>query len=263
MAKITVNYLLGEKYRTKVLAETGERLPEKQAMEIELTEVSQEQRQILVSLAGLADAVNVSDHNLPGIFSNTNIVHFDSPLTVEAAAAAAQAKLDTWAALKEKAAEEKAEYSRKMAERIEREREEKQRQDADRERREADREAAKAQAEAEKLAWVNAHGSDHLRTAVNAGYDCTRLYATERATSEHPGYILDYKNNAEWKGRSCPSPKALAEALAVGGEVVWLTEPPRTENPDPKDRWDDSETHPCEAVVIRGFLGKYDLVKTI
>lgn len=131
------------------------------------------------------------------------------------------------------------------------------------ERKRAEAEAAEAQAEADKLAWCAVHGSPHLAQAVAAGYDCTRLYATERADSEHPGYVLDYRNNAEWKGRSCPTPKALTEALAVRGEVVWLTEAPRTENPDPEDYWDDSETYPCEAVVIRGFLGRYDLIRAI
>lgn len=121
-------------------------------------------------------------------------------------------------------------------------------------------EAAKAQAEADKLAWCAAHGTPHLAQAVATGYDCTRLYATERAALEHPAYTLDYKNNGEWKDRSCPGKAALAEALAVGGEVVWMTEPPRYDSNNAQDEWFDFE--PREAVVIRGFLGKYDLVRT-
>jgi len=131
------------------------------------------------------------------------------------------------------------------------------------ERQRIEAEAAKAQAEADKLAWCAAHGSPHLAQAVAAGYDCTRLYATERAAVEYPGYVLDYKNNAEWTSRSCPTAKALTEALAVNGEVVWLKEPPRSANPDPEDYWDDSETYPCEAVVISSFLGKYNLIREI
>lgn len=140
-------------------------------------------------------------------------------------------------------------------------------EEAENERRNAEererREAAKAQAEADKLAWCKAHGSNHLRTAVENGYDCARLYATERAAVEHPGFTLDFDNAAEWKSRSCPSPEALSIALGVEGEVVWLTAPAKNEEPSAEDYgyWAD-EYEPCEAVVIRNFLGKYDLVRT-
>lgn len=128
------------------------------------------------------------------------------------------------------------------------------------ERQRIEAEAAKDLAEADKLTWCAAHGSPHLAQAVAAGYDCTRLYATERAALEHPAYTLDFKKNADWTSRSCPTAKALTEALAVNGEVVWLKEPPRSANSDPEDYWDDSETYPCEAVVISSFLGKYNLI---
>lgn len=116
--------------------------------------------------------------------------------------------------------------------------------------REAAAEARKAQAQADRAAWVTAHGSDYLKKAVGAGYDCQRLYVTERAAQEHPAYVVDYQDTARWNDRSCPSEAALDEALRVNGEVVWLTSHPADEN-----------IRQCEAVVIREYLGQYDLIR--
>lgn len=116
---------------------------------------------------------------------------------------------------------------------------------------------AKAARKADKAAWVAAHGSDHLRAAHAAGYDCQRKYVTERAAMERPDYAVDFSDNAAWRDRSCPSAAALAEALSVGGEVVWLT---TDENNEPVDR-SGGESDGAEAVVIRQYLGKYDLIK--
>lgn len=122
---------------------------------------------------------------------------------------------------------------------------------------EAAKEAAKEAGEAEKAAWIAAHGSAHLQRASAAGYDCQRKYVTERAALEFPGYTVDFANNAAWRSRSCPSEAALDEALRVGGEVVWLTTPPRPGNADD----DDFGYTAVEAVAVR-FLDRYDLVKT-
>lgn len=132
---------------------------------------------------------------------------------------------------------------------------------ADAERKaEAERAAVeKAARAAEKSAWITEHGSDFLRQAFTAGYDCQRRYVTERAALEFPGYAVDFDDRAEWRERSCPSEKGLAEALAAGGTVVWLTRHPRHPADDGYGE-DDTE---YEAVAIRGFLGKYDLVKVI
>lgn len=145
--------------------------------------------------------------------------------------------------------EREAEYKRKSEERREQER--------------IEAEAAKVQAEADKLAWCKAHGSKHLARCVENGYDCTRLYATERAAKEYPAYDLDFDNAAEWTDRSCPSPAALAEALAVGGEVVWLKAPAKNQERKEEEYWYEAdEFQPVEAVVIRRFLRKCDLVRT-
>lgn len=135
--------------------------------------------------------------------------------------------------------------------------------------RKARAEAEKARADAEKARWIDMHGSEYLRRAcIEHGYNCQRRYVLERAALESPSYVVDWHNGAEWKSRSCPSEAALdelelAESLDLGSvevEVVWLTEnaqPERSEDECPE------EFEPCEAVVIRGYLGKYDLVKIV
>jgi hypothetical protein len=129
--------------------------------------------------------------------------------------------------------------------------------------RESEREAAhqyqKEQAEIEKRTWIEQHGSDFLRKAcLQAGHDCQRRYAIERAALEYPGYTVDFDDAAGWKARACPGEMALDEALAVGGDVVWLTSRPSAEVGD----WPEEEYwEPCEAVVIQKYLGRYDLVR--
>ncbi len=112
-------------------------------------------------------------------------------------------------------------------------------------------------AETERQEWIEANGSEFLRKATDAGYDCQRRYVTERAAIEHPGATVDFGDNAAWKSRSCPSEAALDLALEIDGTVVWLTDSPRTEK---RGVYEDYDFDPCEAVVVRGYLGKYDVV---
>lgn len=121
---------------------------------------------------------------------------------------------------------------------------------------EAAERAERARRDADKAAWIGAHGSDHLKRAFAAGHDSQRRYVTERAAAEHPGYEVDFDDRARWKSRSFPSEAALDEAERSGGEVVWLTT-----RPDAREY--DDEDDECETVVIRQFLGKYDLIKII
>lgn len=116
---------------------------------------------------------------------------------------------------------------------------------------------AKAAREAERLEWIKEHGSEFLRLAAENGYDCQRRYVTERAAVEHPGFAVNFDGFAHWRERSCPSEAALKQAVTTGSRVVWLTTPP-DDCEDPED-----EFEPREALVIEGFLGKYDLVKLL
>lgn len=115
----------------------------------------------------------------------------------------------------------------------------------------------------DKRVWIEQQGSLRLRKLFGAGYDCQRLYVSERALLEHPDYQLDFDGKADWKERSCPSDDAFAEAQRVGGRVVWLTEPVPPDTGDEDEDWVAEPFRECEAVVIREYLGKYDLVKAL
>ena len=131
---------------------------------------------------------------------------------------------------------------------------------AEDERRVAAQKAASAAAAADKVAWIAAHGSDGLKARVAAGYDCQRRYVTERLSVELPDYALDFKNEAGWHGRSCPSDAAFAEeqslaARGVVAEVVWLTRPVSP------DDYSFEPFDPVEAVVVERYLGRYTALK--
>lgn len=143
------------------------------------------------------------------------------------------------------------------------------RQKADSERLHAEAQARRdaeaadaARREADKRSWVAEHGSEGLKRKCAAGYDCQHPYAFERARMEHPGYVVDWKDKAEWRSRSCPSDHGFNEAESVGGTVVWLTAPPMTGH-GATDEDLALSFEPGEAVVIRDYLNKYDLVKML
>jgi hypothetical protein len=116
--------------------------------------------------------------------------------------------------------------------------------------------------DAAKSAWAAAHGSPLLQRALAAGYDCQRLYVTERAALEAPGFDVDFDNEAAWKSRSCPSAAALDLADRVQRlpgaqvEIVWLTQPIDGED-------DAYEFEPCETVAVTRYLDRYTLIKIV
>lgn len=112
--------------------------------------------------------------------------------------------------------------------------------------------------EREKADWIRQHGSDYLKDCLELGVKANKEYVIERAATEFPGYEVDYSDDAAWEEKFSPSSEALSELKKVRGlgaesEIVWLTRPIN----------EDDEFEPCEAVAIRCFLGKYDLIKTI
>lgn len=126
---------------------------------------------------------------------------------------------------------------------------------------EAERAEAKRR-DAERAAWVAEHGSDYLKRAVGAGYDCQRRYVEERAALEMPGFLVDFDEQADWRSRACPSEAALDRALALRDdghivEVVWLTRPVEI---DDEDAAYGEPFDPREAIVVTGYLGRYTLV---
>ncbi|WP_235062549.1 hypothetical protein [Thermoanaerobacterium aotearoense] len=125
-----------------------------------------------------------------------------------------------------------------------------------------ERELQKQYLEKDKIDWINQHGSDYFKRAIANGFDCQRKYVIERAAKEFPDFIVDFDDSAEWNSRSCPSEKALYEMITLkekgyNANVVWLTR-----LPNGYDDYDYYDIDPCEAVVIRSYLGSYDLIKT-
>ncbi len=129
------------------------------------------------------------------------------------------------------------------------------------------REARKAQRESEMKAWINAHGSKHLQRAFNGNYEIGRIYALERVAYEYPEWDIDFLGESDWKDRKNPPLNELdaaQEEEAKTGQpvnIVWLTCPAAID----RDGFDEAlyyfEQH--AALVIRGYLGKYDLVKSL
>lgn len=135
------------------------------------------------------------------------------------------------------------------------------------------REREKAERLAERARWAEAHGSEHLRRGLAAGYDMQRLYVIERAAAEAPGFVVDFDDKAGWSVRSGPSLAALDELEAARPvaerlglrepEIVWLTRPPQETVAADEAHWEEEEYEAREAIVIRDFLGKYDLVRYV
>lgn len=119
---------------------------------------------------------------------------------------------------------------------------------------------------AEKIAWIAEHGSSRLKKAEAAGYKNQRTYIEERVGLEFPDFKADFDNRACWDVKSNPSENALdieAGLTAKGLDVVivWLTHP--TYKLEEEVEYRDNDWRDCEAIVIRGFLGKYDLVQEL
>lgn len=113
----------------------------------------------------------------------------------------------------------------------------------------------------DKINWITQNGSEYLKECLTLGYDCQRRYVEERTAIEFPDFDIDFNDNAGWENRNCPSMEALQEVKELIGfdaKIVWLTAPVNKENYDY-----DNEFEPCEAIVIRNYLGKYDLIKIV
>lgn len=129
-------------------------------------------------------------------------------------------------------------------------------------RKEEDKKKKKLQWEQERNNWIDQFGSQYLKDATDLDYNIDDKYFEERATKEFPKYEINFYYNAGWNIRSNPSQKALNEVKELvkknyDAVIVWLTAPVNEE----EKYYDDFEE--CEAIVIRSYLGKYDLVKEI
>jgi hypothetical protein len=121
--------------------------------------------------------------------------------------------------------------------------------------------AAKEAIKADRLAWIENHGSEHLKKAIAAGYNCQRKYVEERSAFEFPEFDLDFDDLLKHRSRSCPSLNALdwLDRLPQG-QIVWVEE--RHDRSDDDEDYEDELNYKGEeAIVLERYLGKYDLVK--
>lgn len=283
MSILHFQYRRSSKLLDDIFIQTGERAESYKSLAVEMTEQTPELRARVLRVLGQPAVLSNSRDGYilyepkPRIITSSSISHkpelvlwgnqmvLDQDLTVDDLPALLdriESGLGDLPALKAELATKVAEWEEVQAKRQAEQEAEKERQA----RIQADMEAAKRrkaeEREQEKRAWVAAHGSDYLKRAIAAGYDCQKRYVLERAAVEHPGAVVDWENVANWKSRSCPSEAALDLAEKVGGIVVWLTNPPAVSRATADEYADEyaDEFEPCEAVVLRDYLGKYDLI---
>lgn len=138
---------------------------------------------------------------------------------------------------------------------------EKARQEEERRLREAEAAREEAAIDADRIAWIEAHGSERLRLAAANGYRHKRIYVDERLALGFPGYVADHGKAITEDSRYNPSLEALRELerlrpilAEIPGvneeklEIVWLPKG-LSELDDDDDEWGDEESdEACEAV---------------
>lgn len=121
----------------------------------------------------------------------------------------------------------------------------------------------------EKENWIRKHGSKYLNDCLDLDKKANLEYVVERAELEYPDYTVDYAENAEYETKVSPSQEALNELRElrennIESDIVWLTKPAKIRN-DEEDGYYYDEPYepydPCEAIVIKNYLDKYELYK--
>lgn len=249
MSKLTVQYERSDAWRDREFVATGNWPNWSEVTEFDLALATTEQRQEIAGFGKVDDRIGISGKtklDAKPTLDEVLALYRVQRATEAEEKAAEDAKRERWAAEAQRDKDQRERWSREEKEK---------------------REAEQAARHAAKVAWVQAHGSDRLRRAVEREHDCTALYVRERAAVEAPGYVPDIYGAAKWKSAACPSVGALdaadaAEKLTLGTvEIVWLTDPPQAIKTRDEDEYGYAEEFsPREAVVIREYLGKYDLV---
>jgi hypothetical protein len=116
--------------------------------------------------------------------------------------------------------------------------------------------------ETERREWAEEHGSEILQDALDEGYDCQRRYVIERVRADFDeSYTVDFDSKASYAERSCPSEEALRFAQEEGGEVVWLTHPPKSDAQDRTIHSFDEREAVRKNVQIGEHGRRYDLFR--
>lgn len=126
--------------------------------------------------------------------------------------------------------------------------------------------------EAEMGRWIPAHGSVRLKLARDRGYKIVSTYAKERGREELPECWIDTADRAQYRERVDPTIRALKvetsfrqwldqKELDLQTWIIWLVQPPSAML-EYRESLEESlfipEFEQQEALIIKGFLGKYD-----
>ncbi len=264
--KIKVTHSLTQEYRNKVLIETGNQISSENTVEIDLVALTPDERKLVVaymSTPAYNRSQKIDTHSIDysgEISRRWAEPEFDHPLTVSEVLVELQKVVEQYNALVPESQRIIAENKRAKVEaeaKAKVEAEAKKQIDAERE---AKAEAEKSEREAKKSDWIQEHGSSHLQKCLAGGYSCQRLYVEERAAIELPDFRIDFSGKSDWKERSNPSEVALdleteLKAKGFDAQIVWLTNGTEEDYDEPFE--------PCEAIVVRYYLGKYDTIKKI
>ena len=290
MSTVTVKYQLSDAARRRIAVATGDEPKREQELVINLAALQPEQRAVLLDARNKVDGAVKLVAIEPKSYTDDKSAWYESTLqadeiqTVESVLAHLQTRTAQIAAaeavqagLRAKANAEKIAEARayladeskhaptmrgwpdapnydeiqSLTEQVNAEQEWRRtvaREKAEQEK--AEQEAKKEVRHQNRLTWVDAHGSDRLKRGLAAGHDCARLYYTERAAVEYPGFVVDFGDKAAWKARACPSVAALDVLDETNDahpeaevEIVWMTTPPGADDDD------DTEHEGVEAVV--------------
>ena len=126
--------------------------------------------------------------------------------------------------------------------------------------------------EKEMKDWIKDFGSVRLRRAAERGYKVNATYARERAALEFPDFWVHTRPEEIWSERTDPSEDALELEQAVlarpvsraddlSARIVWLTGPPADLDENLEEAGEIFE--PCEAILLRPYLGRYSLLRPL
>jgi len=139
--------------------------------------------------------------------------------------------------------------------------------DEEQTKKDAEEEAREAFLNEDTRNWIERNGSEQLRLTYLLGYGYERLYALERAAIDFKDYILDLDDNAQWDKIRSPSLNSLRQEKELSNQGLEVYIVNLEKYPDGSDPYEEyceyDKPDECEAIVIRHYHGKHDLIKVI